>query len=116
MPEGQKNEGIAGSDHHDLPLVSRAALDALWDDLRDPAAHAAYLRRNQELWPERYERLSGAVRRADATAAIEAVLHLRSASQMIGALKLAALALEVERALGDGHLGSAEALLDELQA
>lgn len=96
--------------------MSRAVLDALSEDLRDPVAYEAYLSRNQEMWPTRYQRLSDAIRTGKPAAAMDAVLSLRSASQMIGAMKLAALALEVEQALRGGQLAAAEAFLDDLEA
>lgn len=99
----------------DPPFVSAAVLRAL-RDLGDPEAYAAFLRRSHEAWPHRYERLACAIRAGDPRAAMDAVLTLKSASQMIGALKLASAALQLERALGSGHLRLAEALLGELEA
>lgn len=100
----------------DDPLVSPDVLDTLADELEDPVAYATYLRRNHEMWPARYARLSDAIRAGDAEAAMDAVLSLKSACQMIGAQKLVAAARDVERALQDGQMNAAEALLDDLEA
>lgn len=103
-------------DEKELPLVSRDVLDALKQELGDPVTYATYVRLNHELWPARYERLAVAIRTGDAAGAMDAVLSIRSASQMIGAMQLAELALTAERALRDGQLSAAEELMVDLEA
>lgn len=102
-------------DENEIPLVSRDVLDALKQELGDPVTYATYVRLNHELWPARYERLAEAIRTGDAAGAMDAVLSIRSASQMIGAMQLAELALTAEHALGDGQLGSAKELMEDLK-
>ena len=102
-------------DGNEVPLVSRDVLDALEQELEDPEAYATYVRLNHGLWPARHQRLVEAIRAGDATGAMDAVLSLKSASQMIGAMQLAELALTAERALRDGRLREAEELLQDLE-
>lgn len=102
-------------DGNEVPLVSRDVLDALEQELEDPEAYATYIRLNHRLWPVRHQRLVEAIRAGDATGAMDAVLSLKSASQMIGAMQLAELALTAERALRDGRLRAAEELLQDLE-
>lgn len=102
-------------DGNEVPLVSHEVLDALEQELEDPEAYATYVRLNHGLWPARHQRLVEAIRAGDATGAMDAVLSLRSASQMIGAMQLAELALTAEHALRDGRLRAAEELLKDLE-
>jgi hypothetical protein len=103
-------------DGNEVPLVSRDVLDALGQELEDPETYSTYVRLNHVLWPVRHERLVEAIRTGDAAGAMDAVLSLRSASQMIGAMQLAELAMTAELALRDGRLSAAEALLEDLKA
>lgn len=116
MRSGQTGLPVPTFDENDIPLVSRDVLDALEQELGDPVTYVTYVRLNHELWPARYERLAEAIRTADATGAMDSVLSIRSASQMIGAMRLAELALTAELALRDGLLSAAEELLEDLEA
>ncbi|WP_437770433.1 Hpt domain-containing protein [Arthrobacter sp. KNU40] len=98
-----------------IPLLSRDTLEALEHELEDPEAYLNYVRLNHDMWPNRYKRLSEAIRAGDITGAMDAVLSLRSSSQMIGATQLAEAALETEYALREGQLSAAESLLTDLQ-
>lgn len=102
-------------DGKEVPLVSRDVLDALELELEDAEAYATYVRLNHGLWPSRHQRLVEAIRAGDSTGAMDAVLSLRTASQMIGATQLAELALAAECALRDGRLRGAEELLNDLE-
>lgn len=84
-------------------------------EIEDEVAFEEYLCRNLSLWPTRYLRLADAVRHRDGVAALDAVLSVRSSSQMIGAMKLAELAFGTEAALRDGNFSEAEELLLLLQ-
>ena len=106
---------VSTSDRNEVPLISRDVLDALEQELEDPDAYATYVRLNHGLWPARHQRLVEAIRTGDTTGAMDAVLSLKSSSQMIGAMQLAELALTVERALRDGRLRAAEELLKDLE-
>lgn len=102
-------------DENEIPLVSRDVLNALEQELGDPVTYVTYVRLNYELWPARYERLAEAIRSGDAADAMDAVLSLRIASEMIGAMQLAELALTAQLALRDGRLSAAEELLADLE-
>ncbi|MCA4134038.1 Hpt domain-containing protein [Arthrobacter sp. M4] len=100
----------------EIPLVSRYVLDALELEVQDPTAYVDYVHRNLDLWPARYHRLVDAIRREDEVASMDAMLSLRSASEMVGATGLAEIALHMERVLRAGNFVEAEALLPRLEA
>jgi hypothetical protein len=115
LRSGQMGIPMPTFDENKIPLVSRDVLDALEQELEDAVTYATYIRLNHELWPARYERLAETIRAGDATGAMDAVLSLRCASQMIGAMQLAELALTAQLALRDGRLSAAEELLEDLE-
>lgn len=110
-----KDKYMPTTESHDLPLLDCEVLEELKREFHDQEAYEAHLRQNQELWPMLYERLAGAIHSDDQSTAMDAVLSLRAASQSVGALMLAAAALEVESSLRDGHLNAAKGLLDDLE-
>lgn len=110
-----KGRGMRELDPEDLPLISHDVLDALELEVENPEAYANYVAKNLEMWPGRYQRLSDAIREADQVAAMDAILSLRTASQMVGAVELADLALRVESTLRQGALSEAEDLLEQLK-
>lgn len=100
----------------EIPLVAYDVLDALEFEIQDPAIYADYIRQNLGMWPARYENLADAIRMSDITTAMDAMQSLRSASQMIGAIRLVDMALRMESALHGGKLEEAKALLPSLEA
>jgi HPt (histidine-containing phosphotransfer) domain-containing protein len=110
-----------GKDMHDInhieaPLVSRDVLDSLELEIQDSTAYVAYVSRNMEMWPARYQRLADAILQRDGATSMNAMVSLRSAGQMVGAVKLADIALRMEGALQNGKFDVAEALLPELRS
>lgn len=99
----------------DLPLVSRARLDELAGELHSNAKCGEFVRRYVQMWDSRYGRLFAAVVTVDEPATADAILSIKSSSQMIGALRLAAMAAGAEQlALRDGSSGM-QALLPRIR-
>ena len=98
------------------PLVDPAALQDLGEQLNSPAVAKGFARDYAQMWDQRYQSLAGALDRRDPAAALDAVLSLKTSSSMVGGLRLAKLAAELEAAIRGGDLGQAAALLDELAA
>ncbi|WP_415857354.1 Hpt domain-containing protein [Sinomonas sp. G460-2] len=83
---------------HTVPLVDPAALGLLAEDV-GPASAAAFARDFAAMWPRRRAAIDLALGCGDLDAALEAALSLRTSSVMVGATRLAGLALRLEGAL-----------------
>ncbi|MGJ9404132.1 Hpt domain-containing protein [Arthrobacter sp. KK5.5] len=82
------------------PLVDRSVLNELREQMDDPDVARGFVRDFVALWPERYSKLCDAVGRADYDSLHDAVLSLKVASIMVGAVRLGNLAIELETAIG----------------
>jgi len=98
------------------PLVDPAALQTLGEQLDSAAVAKGFARDYAEMWAQRYESLAGALERRDQASALDAVLSVKTSSSMVGGLRLAELAGELEEAIRDGNLGLAAARLGEVAA
>lgn len=85
--------------HELLPLVNPSALEMLRADLDDDAVWKVFVRNFIEYLPHRNERLRLTLTTGDVEGALDAVLSLKTSSQMIGAERLADLALDLERSI-----------------
>ena len=93
------------------PLVDRKVLHKLEEEFEDPGPAHSFVRDFVAFWDERYLRLAETVKRHDEAASLDALLSVRIASAMIGAVRLARLAADLESSLKRGHLEAvAEAL------
>jgi hypothetical protein len=97
----------------DLPLLDRSRLKRLYEELdMDTAAWRNFVGNYIALLPHRVERLWSALSCGDFDEVMDAVLSLRTSSHMAGAVRMAAIALDLCRALRnhprslppDGHL------------
>lgn len=93
------------------PLVDPAALQQLGLQLESPAVAKGFARDYAKMWDQRYDTLSSAVVRRDQAAALDAVLSLKTSSAMVGGVRLAQLASELESAVRDGDMDQAQSLL-----
>ncbi|MEW1808504.1 Hpt domain-containing protein [Pseudarthrobacter sp. NPDC080039] len=85
---------------HNLPLLDPSVLERLRDELDgDEGIWMIFIRNFIAQLPGRTERLRHTLTTGDAKGAMDAVLSLRTSSQMVGAERLANLALQVEQAL-----------------
>lgn len=82
------------------PLVDTAALDRLHDELEgNDRLWDSFLQTYAVRLPHRIERISRALAGGDTDAAMDAVLSLRTSSQMAGAARLAGMTLALERSI-----------------
>ena len=93
------------------PLVDPAALQDLGAQLDSPAVAKGFARDYTRMWDQRYRSLASALERGDLAGSMDAVLSLKTSSAMVGGLRLAQLAGELESALRAGDMGHALALL-----
>jgi HPt (histidine-containing phosphotransfer) domain-containing protein len=86
----------AGGSHR--PLLDHEVLDRLREDLREYDVWRVFVQNFIAALPLRIEKLRAALTTGDAAGARDAVLSLKTASQMVGAERLAALAMDLEAA------------------
>lgn len=67
-----------------------------------------------KMWDRRYLSLASALERRDEAAALDAVLSVKTSSAMVGGLRLAQLAGELETAIRAGDLEHAQSLLGDV--
>lgn len=101
-----------------LPLLDSSVLDRLHLELEhDEGVWKVFIQDFVALLPTRLERLRSALTTGDAVAAKDAVLSLKTSSQMVGAERLAGLALDLEGALRfDSSEGDASVVLPRIAA
>ncbi|MFF2031783.1 Hpt domain-containing protein [Arthrobacter sp. NPDC058192] len=93
------------------PLVDPAALQELGDQLENPALAKGFARDYAKMWDQRYSALASALERRDLPGSLDAVLSLKTSSAMVGGLRLAKLAGELEGVLRAGDMDRALSLL-----
>jgi hypothetical protein len=98
-----------------LPLVDLAVLQDLEDQLAHPAVAQNFARDYATLWTQRYQKLAAAVDRQDVPAALDAVISMKIASAMVGGLRLARLAEQLEEFIRSGDLESGHALISAVE-
>ncbi|MCO4250430.1 Hpt domain-containing protein [Pseudarthrobacter raffinosi] len=83
-----------------VPLLDPAVLDRLRTELEDDdGVWKVFVQNFIEHLPHRTEKLRLTLTTGDLAGAMDAVLSLKTSSQMVGAERLAGLAMELERAL-----------------
>jgi histidine phosphotransfer protein HptB len=83
-----------------LPLLDPAALDRLRDELDDDeGVWKVFVRNFIAQLPQRTEKLRLALTTGDLPGSLDAVLSLKTSSQMVGAERLAEFALGLERSV-----------------
>ncbi|MFJ6346460.1 Hpt domain-containing protein [Pseudarthrobacter oxydans] len=100
------------------PLVDRSVLDRLGRELDDDGEGYTriFVANFITCLPGRIERLRLALTTGDLEAAINAVLSLKTSSQMVGAERLAALAVDLETGVRGGAARSDAMTLPKLAA
>lgn len=96
------------------PLVDPAALQDLGAQLDSPAVAKGFARDYTKMWDQRYQTLASALENGDLARSMDAVLSLKTSSEMVGGLRLAQLAGELETALRAGDMGHALVLLRDV--
>lgn len=91
---------MAPDDINALPLLDPAVLDRLRTELEDDdGVWKVFVQNFVEHLPRRTEKLRLTLTTGDLAGAMDAVLSLKTSSQMVGAERLAGLALDLERSL-----------------
>ena len=98
------------------PLVDPAALQDLGEQLNSAAVAKGFARDYAQMWDQRYDALATALERRDQAAALDAVLSLKTSSSMVGGLRLAELAAELEEVIRSGSLAQAASRLGDVAA
>lgn len=106
---------MSSEDSGELPIVSEQVFTDLQADLEEPGVTLQFLLNYLEMWDGRFARLSAAVSAGNKERAMDAVLSVRTSARMIGALRLAQVATDIERHLLGGDTQSAALLLDDLE-
>lgn len=88
---------MSAADHAPRPLVDQSVLDRLREELEEDEGYCRLFVGNFiEYLPHRIGRLRLALTTGDLEGAVDAVLSLKTSSQMVGADRLAGLAMDLE--------------------
>ncbi|UYY80893.1 Hpt domain-containing protein [Arthrobacter sp. YA7-1] len=98
----------------ELPILDLAEFQLLEDQVDNPLIARTFAGDFAKLWAKRYEILATAVERGDMAAALNAVLSLRTSSIMVGGVRLAVLAAQLEERIRKSELREARPLLKEV--
>lgn len=98
-----------------LPLVDLAVLSHLESQLNDPRPAREFARDYITGFEDRYLRLTRSIGNRDLPAALDAVLSLRNSSRMVGAMRLSALAADLESAVVAADLDTARRCLADIE-
>ncbi len=96
------------------PLVDPTALQELGSQLESPAVAKGFARDYTNMWDRRYQSLASSLGSGDEAAALDAVLSLKTSSAMVGGVRLAGLARELEDAIRVRDADRARLLLQEV--
>ncbi|TLM84094.1 Hpt domain-containing protein [Pseudarthrobacter sp. NamE5] len=98
---------MSAADHAPRPLVDQSVLNRLREELEEDEGYCRLFVGNFiEYLPHRIGRLRLALTTGDLEGAVDAVLSLKTSSQMVGAERLASLAMDLE---GEIRTGSGRA-------
>ncbi|MBT2533068.1 Hpt domain-containing protein [Arthrobacter sp. ISL-48] len=100
------------------PLVDQSVLDRLLEELdQDEGYFTVFVGKFIELLPARIGKLRLALTTGDLDGTVDAVLSLKTSSQMVGAERLAGLAMDLEGAIrNESQLGDPTVGLPRLAA
>ena len=93
------------------PLVDLAVLRELEQQVDDPSIVVGFVHDFVDLWESRYERLAQALDPLDPDTALDALISIKTAAAMAGAVRLAGDARELGEAVKRGDEAAAKALL-----
>lgn len=98
-PGNAKEAAVDDEDIEDFPLVSRGVLHDLQAALAAPGVYSGYVCAYTAMWPCRFQRLVAALDAGNQEVLMDAVLSVKTSAGMLGALRLARLASEIEDAV-----------------
>ncbi|MFL4479337.1 Hpt domain-containing protein [Paeniglutamicibacter sp. ORCA_105] len=93
------------------PLVDLAVLRELEQQVDDPSIVVGFVHDFVDLWESRYERLAQALDPLDPDTALDALISIKTAAAMAGAVRLAGDARELGEVVKRGDEAAAKALL-----
>jgi HPt (histidine-containing phosphotransfer) domain-containing protein len=96
------------------PLVDFAVLRELEQQVDDHSIVVGFVHDFVDLWESRYDRLAQALDPLDPDIALDALISIKTAAAMAGAVRLSGDAREVEEAVKRGDEAAAKALLPTL--
>ncbi|BCW72295.1 hypothetical protein NicSoilB8_33390 [Arthrobacter sp. NicSoilB8] len=91
-----------------------SALQELGSQLNSPAVATGFARDYTRMWDQRYQSLASSLDSGNEAAALDAVLSLKTSSEMVGGVRLAELARELEDAIRVRDADLARLLLREV--
>jgi HPt (histidine-containing phosphotransfer) domain-containing protein len=108
--------GLRVASSGQAPLVDPSALQDLGEQVDSAAVAKGFARDYAQMWDQRYQALATALERRDQATALDAVLSLKTSSSMVGGVRLAELAAEIEELIRSGNLDEAVHRLGEVAA
>lgn len=102
----------AGSAFEDIPLVDLLVLQDLESQLAQPAVARKFALDYIEIWEQRYLNLTTAIFGQDRATALDAAISLKIGSAMVGGLRLARLAEDIEQMIRAGCWDKGQTMLE----
>lgn len=99
----------------DHPLVDRSVLRDLAEQFENPAAAGAFAADFIKVWEERYAKLSAAIAACDEVASLDSILSVKITSMMVGATRMAAMAVDLEDSIRRADMDRAAGALPALE-
>ncbi|CAN7465249.1 Hpt domain-containing protein [Arthrobacter sp. LjRoot14] len=101
----------AGAAFEEIPLVDLLVLQDLESQLAQPAVARKFALDYIEIWEQRFLNLTNAISGQDRTTALDAAISLKIGSAMVGGLRLARLAEDIESVIRSGSWDAGQSML-----
>lgn len=101
----------AGSAFEEIPLVDLLVLQELEGQLAQPSVARKFALDYIDIWEQRYLNLTNAIFGQDRATALDAAISLKIGSAMVGGLRLARLAEEIENMIRSGCWDKGQSML-----
>ncbi|MFF1382459.1 Hpt domain-containing protein [Arthrobacter sp. NPDC058288] len=101
----------AGAAFEEIPLVDLLVLQDLESQLAQPAIARKFALDYIEIWEQRFLNLTNAIIDQDLTTALDAAISLKIGSAMVGGLRLARLAEDIESVIRSGSWDAGQSML-----
>ena len=113
VPASGRPDGMAHNESESaaLPVLDLDVLHELEEDMGNTGVAHNFARDYIKIWDKRRTYLEASVEDDDAEAAMDAVLSLKNSAMMVGAARLAQLAVNLERLVKSGDLSAVRRLL-----
>ena len=97
-----------------MPLLDLTVLRQLEEELGDCGVARSFVNDFVRIWEDRFRYLVQSVADDNSDAAMDAALSLKTSSTMVGGVRLAQLAGELEEAIRVGDMGYVQSMLDDV--